>query len=114
MRRSVVFGAIAVVAVAAVGGWYFLGRGGAGGGATRAGVGAYEAAMSECQDQVFADAMEDPNLKFVAGTTWHEVRADQSVLVGGKMSKLNEVGQPRTYNYQCIARGNRVIAVDVR
>ena len=114
MRRSVLIGAIAVVAVAAVGGWYFLGRGGAGGGSVRAGAGPYEAAMSECQDQVYADAMEDPNLKFIARTTWHEVRADQSVVVGGKMSKLNDVAQTRTYNYQCIARGNRVIAVDVR
>lgn len=112
MRRNVVIGAVVVVAVAAAGGWYFFGRG-SGGGATP-GAGPYQAAMTECQDQVYADAMEDPNLKFVDGTTWHEVRADKSVLVGGKMSKLNEVAQRRTYNYQCVTRGDRVLAVDVR
>lgn len=112
MRRSVVVGALAVIAVAAVGGWYFFG--GSNGGPARPGVGPYEAAMTECQEQVYADSMEDPNLKFIAGTTWHEVRADQSVLLGGKLSKLNEVAQPRTYNYQCSARGTRILSVDVR
>lgn len=114
MRRTIVIGGAVVVAVAAASGWYFFGGGSGGGGAARPGVGPYEAAMSECQEQVYADSMEDPNLKFLDGTTWHEVRADQSVLLGGKLSKLNEVARPRTYNYQCVTRGTRVLSADVR
>jgi hypothetical protein len=111
MRPLVVIGALVVVAAAAAGGWYFWSRNNGG---AQAGAGQYQAAMTECQDQVFNNAMEPDDLKFVDGTTWHEVRADKSILLGGKMTKLNELGRPRSYAYQCIAQGLRVISVDVR
>lgn len=111
MRPIVIVGAVVAVAVVASGGWYFwqAQKGGA-----RPGSGDYQSAMTECQEQVFADAMEPADMKFLDGTTWHEVRADQAVLMGGKMTKMGEVGRPRTYQYQCLTRGTRVINVDVR
>jgi hypothetical protein len=110
VRPVVVIGAVVVVAAIAGGAWYFMRDEG---GATP-GYGQYQTVMTECQEQVFADAMEPDDMRFVEGTVWHEVRADQSVLLGGKMTKLNELGRPRTYAYQCTARGTRIISVDVR
>lgn len=77
-----------------------------------AGFGSYEEDGRNCEDEVFANLMHPEDLKFVEGREWHKVDGGD-LHIGGMLTLLNDVGQPRGYEYSCLIRDGRIIVADV-
>ena len=110
-KRTIVIGAAgALVAAAAVTGWFVLG---AERSAVRPGAGPYDQQLTECQDRIWGDQMHIAELAFTPNTVWHEV-VKQDVKIGGKFTMPGARGPKTTHAYECMLRGTRVITTSIQ
>ena len=109
-RRNLLVGA-ALAAAVGVGTWFAYDA--MYGSSVRAGAGPYTAELAECHETITEDMQEPDDLRFLENTVWHEVTAT-NLLIGGRLTRLNDAGRNSTFNYQCTMRNGRVIDAGLR
>ena len=76
----------------------------------RAGPGPFTAELEQCRSLIEQDLQHVP-MEYLERTVWHQ--GDATELHIGGLLRLTSGPRPPTHNYECLARGGRVVRQEV-